>query len=102
MTKGRKTDDEALRKLDSIKRKEEDLLRREKALAEMDRRGKDLHYLHCPRCGHALTTVLAENLEVEACEPCKGVWLGKTELEVLVKLPVEKRKGFLNHLFGIA
>jgi hypothetical protein len=102
MTKGRKADDEAFRKLDSLKRKEEDLLRRERALAEIDRKVKDLHLLHCPRCGHELTTVIAETLEVEACEPCKGVWMGKTELEVLVKLPVEKRKSILNHLFGPA
>ena len=100
MGKTHKAEDEAARRIEAVRIKEEEITRRERLFVEIDRKVKDLHYLHCPKCGHELQTVLAESLEVETCEPCKGVWLGKNELEVLMKYTIDRRKSFMTQIFG--
>ncbi|MHC5037714.1 MAG: TFIIB-type zinc ribbon-containing protein [Planctomycetota bacterium] len=102
MAKGRKSEDEIARKLEGLKRREESLSQREKLFNKLERKLKDLHVSHCPRCGYELQTVLAESLEVETCEACKGFWIGRSELEVLIKYTVDRRKNFLTQVFGPA
>ena len=100
MAKGRKPANEVARKLDSLKRREENLSLRERSFTKMEKSLKDIHSLHCPQCSHELQTVLTEALEVETCEACKGVWLGRAELEALIKYTLDRRKSFLNTVFG--
>ncbi|MHC4599156.1 MAG: TFIIB-type zinc ribbon-containing protein [Planctomycetota bacterium] len=100
MAKGRKAEEEVTRKLESLRRREEALSVRERSFTKLEKSMKDLHALHCPECSHELQTVLAEALEVETCEACKGVWMGRAELEVLVKYTVDRRKTFLRTVFG--
>ena len=99
MGKGRK-DEEVAKKLKSLRQREEDVNQREKAVAAFERRLKELHAFHCPRCGHELQTVLAEALEVETCESCRALWIGRVEMEALIKYTVDRRKSFLQQVFG--
>ena len=56
----------------------------EMAAAEKNRL-KELHYLHCPKCGMKLQTLRQGSVEIESCFNCHGIWLDSGELEQLVK-----------------
>jgi uncharacterized protein len=54
------------------------------AAAQEKRRLKELHWLHCPKCGQGLTTEKYATVEIDVCPTCKGLWLDATELETIV------------------
>ncbi len=59
-------------------RKEKELLEKMKAkLAEED--AKDLH-LKCPKCDGTLFETEYENITIDVCDVCTGVWLDAGEL----------------------
>ena len=72
--------------------KEQELkLRLERTAAEQQaiteaekRRLKELHWLHCPKCGQQLTTETYGTVEVDVCPGCKGLWLDATELDTIL------------------
>lgn len=39
----------------------------------------------CPRCGTALTMSNAQNVEIDYCPNCRGVWLDRGELEKIIE-----------------
>lgn len=45
---------------------------------------KNLHWMHCPKCGMQLTSELHGSVEIDVCPSCRGVWLDSTELETIV------------------
>ncbi len=47
---------------------------------------KELHYMHCPKCGHSLIEVDYKGIGVDNCSHCHGVWLDAGELEQVSKL----------------
>lgn len=54
-------------------------------MAEVERqRLKDLHYMHCPKCGSELVEIRYKNVLIEECPTCEGVWLDVGELEQVV------------------
>lgn len=60
---------------------------RQKALAEAERqRLKELHYMHCPKCGSSLQEVEFKGVRIDKCFGCEGLWLDAGELETLSKL----------------
>ena len=58
--------------------------------AQLDREqaaaAKATSALACPRCGTALTERAFQNIKLEACEKCKGVWCDAGELEMVMHL----------------
>jgi hypothetical protein len=44
---------------------------------------KELHWMHCPKCGQQLAMEQYGKVEVDVCPSCKGVWLDATELETI-------------------
>lgn len=56
---------------------------RETAEAEK-RRLKELHWMHCPKCGQKLATEKYGTVEIDICPSCKGVWLDANELGTIV------------------
>jgi hypothetical protein len=59
-------------------------LEKNRALAEEDRRRlKELHFMHCPKCGMDLHTVSARGVKVERCFNCHGTWMDEAEFERL-------------------
>ncbi len=38
----------------------------------------------CPKCGEALITRTVDDVEVDECKACGGMWLDKGELEQIV------------------
>lgn len=48
------------------------------------RRLKELHWMHCPKCGQELATEHYGSVEIDVCPSCRGVWLDANELETIV------------------
>lgn len=57
---------------------------REEATPTEKRFLKALHWMRCPKCGHALTTERHGFVAVEFCPECHGVWLDTTALEAIL------------------
>ncbi len=57
----------------------------QRATAEAEkRRLKELHWMHCPKCGQQLAVEHYETVEVDVCPSCKGIWLDANELETII------------------
>jgi hypothetical protein len=73
-------EDEYFAKLE-IRRRLEQQAKQAAALAEEERkRLKELHYLHCPKCGTTLHEESMGGVTVDICPACKGIWLDDGEL----------------------
>lgn len=84
------TEDEYFVKEDAEKMRRMALqVKRETAAAEL-KRLKDLHYMHCPKCGLAMSEVKYGPVDVDVCFSCNGIFLDQGELEHLqhAKRPV--------------
>ena len=46
---------------------------------------KELHWMHCPKCGQELVTERCDSVEIDVCPSCKGVWLDAGELGTIVE-----------------
>ena len=42
---------------------------------------KEQHWMHCPKCGMQLHTILINKVEVDKCFSCNGIFLDDGELE---------------------
>ena len=52
------------------------------ALAESEKKQlKELHHMHCPKCGAKLEEAVLERVTVDICPGCHGVWMDEGELE---------------------
>jgi hypothetical protein len=58
--------------------------KREKETAEL-KRLKDLHFMHCPKCGLQMQEVRYRGVNVDVCFSCNGIFLDQGELEHLEK-----------------
>lgn len=54
--------------------------------AEEKKKIKELHYMHCPKCGMKLSEVDHKDVKIDKCSHCHGVWLDAGELEAILKL----------------
>ena len=70
---------------------------KQKAFAETEKkRLKDLHFMHCPKCGMNLVEINYQGIKMEKCSACEGVWLDAGELEGVLS----REKGFLGSFFS--
>jgi uncharacterized paraquat-inducible protein A len=72
----------------------------EKAIEEREEQ-KKLHYMHCPKCGAKMDTVMMEQIEVDKCPECLGIYFDNLELEQLLELEFTKRKSLFRKIFGL-
>ncbi len=49
------------------------------------KRLKELHWMHCPKCGQKLAAEGYCNIEIDVCPSCKGVWLDAGELKTIIE-----------------
>jgi hypothetical protein len=52
--------------------------------ASEKQRQKELHYMHCAKCGQKLAPQAYGKVEVDVCAGCKGLWLDANELEQIL------------------
>jgi len=71
----------------------------QKATALEDRQKlRDLHYMHCPKCGMEMHTVpYGGKIDVDVCFACGGIFLDKGELEQLV---TRETKGVMSSILN--
>ena len=83
--------------LERIKAMRDEHLRQQQ---EQERaRLKELHYMHCAKCGQEMATVTLTGVDVEVCSGCGGVYLDAGELE---KLTAGSRHGALTSAIATA
>jgi len=52
--------------------------------------------MKCPRCDGTLKEIIVEDVPVDMCDKCAGVWLDSGELERIIN----KEGGFFSRLLG--
>jgi hypothetical protein len=62
--------------------------------AQEKQRLKEIHYMHCPKCGHKLTEQAFADILIDVCANCQGVWLDAGEMDKIM----EVKKGFFKSL----
>ena len=68
-------------------------LQMKKEMAEEQQKAlRELHHMHCPKCGMKMQEVRHGDLDVDACFSCGGVFLDKGEIDVIAH---PKQKGIM-------
>ena len=80
-------------------RKEQEALAKtkERAAAEERQRRQESSFMRCPKCGEQLTEVTFQDIKVDRCTDCRGVWFDPGELE---RLTEKESQGWLAKLWG--
>jgi Zn-finger nucleic acid-binding protein len=55
--------------------------------------------MKCPKCGSDLEEVNYENVMIDRCTDCQGIWLDYGELDILAEGQATLSKKFLRKLF---
>jgi len=76
-------EDEYFARLEISKRLEAQARQAAAMADEEKKRLKELHYLHCPKCGNHLESTVMDDVTVDICPACHGVWLDDGELAKL-------------------
>lgn len=90
-------EEEYFARMEFERRKQIEEEKRLKMEAEEKVRLKEMHYMHCPKCGMNLIEIDYKNIKVDKCSSCQGIWLDAGELESVSNL----EKSTLDKLFGV-
>ena len=90
------SEEEYIARIEYQRRKKIEEEKHARMAEEEKRRRKELHFMHCPKCGMDLLEVDYKSLKIDRCSACGGIWLDAGELEAAVAL----EKGFLGRIFG--
>ncbi len=58
--------------------------KKDKEAAEL-KQLRDLHFMHCPKCGLKMQEMKMRGVDVDVCFSCNGIFLDQGELEKLEK-----------------
>ncbi len=58
--------------------------------AKVKEKLKELHYMHCPKCGMNLIEIDYKGLAIDKCSSCDGVWLDAGELEAVSNMEIDE------------
>jgi Zn-finger nucleic acid-binding protein len=58
---------------------------------------KQLHFMHCPKCGMKMQEVRYGKLNVDACFACGGVFLDKGEIDAIAQ---PQQKGIMGAILN--
>ena len=75
-----------------FRRKEQELIEKLRA-----KREADASVIHCPKCEGTLDEITYEDVQVDRCNKCGGIWLDAGELERLTQK--EESEGWLTRMF---
>ncbi len=70
---------------------------REKMKVSEEAKAAGTSSMQCPRCDGKLQESKVDNVSIDTCEKCGGVWLDSGELEQLTK---HEGGGFLGRIWG--
>ncbi|MEA3246355.1 MAG: zf-TFIIB domain-containing protein [Gemmatimonadota bacterium] len=65
-----------------------ELVKQMRARLDADRQAAERksHYMKCPKDGSDLREVVSNNVAIDVCDECGGMWLDRGELDVLRKV----------------
>lgn len=66
-----------------------------------ERELKEQHWMKCPKCGHNLKMEHIDDVELDKCENCHGIYFDAGELDVILLKKEEKRKGFFKKILKL-
>ena len=83
---------------DYFRRKEQELLEktRQRLAAEERARNREASSMRCPKCGEKLEELSFQEILVDRCTGCQGVWLDPGELQ---RLTAQESEGWLARLW---
>jgi uncharacterized protein with PIN domain len=70
---------------------------REKMKVSEEAKAAGISSMRCPRCDGTLNETKVEEVSIDLCDKCGGVWLDSGELEQLTK---RESGGFLSRIWG--
>ncbi|HET7752488.1 MAG TPA: zf-TFIIB domain-containing protein [Anaeromyxobacteraceae bacterium] len=79
------SEDEYFVKEDAEKKRKIALQVKKETALEEQRRLKELHWMHCPKCGMEMSEVKYGGVDVDVCFACGGIYLDRGEIEHLQK-----------------
>lgn len=79
------TEDEYFAREDAEKKRRLALQLKKETAADEVKRLKELHFMHCPKCGMEMHEVRFRGVDVDVCFSCNGIFLDQGELEHLKK-----------------
>ena len=91
------TEDEYFVREDAEKKRRIALEMKKQLAADQQAALKELHYMHCPKCGMKMQTVRMGNIDVDACFSCGGVFLDKGEMDVIAQ---PQQKGIMGAILN--
>ncbi len=80
---------------DYFRKKEQEAI--EKLRRQRDAEAAQAAALGCPKCDGKLVEMTVEDVQIDRCDKCNGVWLDAGELERLTER--EPSEGWLHRLF---
>jgi hypothetical protein len=90
------SEDEYFVREDAEKKRRLALAAKKQTALDEQKRLKDLHFMHCPKCGMKMHEMKMRGVDVEVCFSCNGIFLDQGELETLQKMPLETRRGIVD------
>jgi uncharacterized protein len=67
--------------------------------AEAERqRLRDEHFMHCPKCGHEMKQETFEEVSIDRCTHCEGIYFDAGELDQVLLKHDAGRRGFFRKL----
>jgi hypothetical protein len=91
------TEDEYFVREDAEKKRKLALQAKKEKVSEELKQLKDLHFMHCPKCGLQMHEVKLRNVDVDVCFSCNGVFFDAGELE---KLEQPESRGVMNSILN--
>lgn len=69
-------------------------------VAAAEKAERSAHLGRCPRCGAAMTSHTVEEVAVDKCPSCEGIFFDRGELETVLLRHDAHRRGFFRKLLG--
>jgi len=85
----------ARQELERLKKLQEENKRRQTNEERAQR--KQLHYMHCPKCGSDMAEIQFHSVTIDKCHECGGLFFDKGELESAHA----KESGFLSKVLSV-
>jgi hypothetical protein len=69
-----------------------------KEMAEEQQKAlRELHHMHCPKCGMKLQEIRFREIDVDTCFSCGGIFLDKGEIDVIA---APQQKGIMSAILN--
>ena len=66
---------------------------------EFKKKCKETHWMKCPKCGSDLEEINYQNVMIDRCNECKGIWFDYGELDILIRGQAHVTKVFFMKIF---